>query len=430
MRILLVGSGGREHALAWKIRQSPSCAALWIAPGNPGTALLGENLPIPLTDLDGLVAASKERAVDLVVVGPEGPLVAGLADRLAEAGIRCFGPRANAAEIEGSKAFCKELLGRYRIPTANHRVFSELNPAISYLEGGARYPVVVKASGLAAGKGVSICYDAPSARQAAKQMLEDGIFGPAGRTILIEEFLQGPEASAFILTDGRTFTQLELCQDHKTLHEGGRGPNTGGMGAVSPVPQVSERTRDSVERQILLPTLHGLNHDGRRFHGILYAGLKLTPAGPKVLEFNARFGDPECQVLMLRLKSDLVPLLMAAAEGTLENLDAPVWDPRPAITVVLASAGYPGPVLTGVPIDGLNDIPGTPELQVFHSGTALRDGRVVTAGGRVLTVTALGEDLAAARARAYAAVAKLRFEGMTYRKDIGNDAMEAMEGLR
>ncbi|TAH38640.1 MAG: phosphoribosylamine--glycine ligase [Planctomycetota bacterium] len=430
MRILLVGSGGREHALAWKIRQSPLVEKLWIAPGNPGTAELGENVPIALTGLDALVSFARDQAADLVVVGPEGPLVAGLSDRLAAAGVRCFGPLQNAAEIEGSKSFCKELLVRYRIPTANYRVFSELNPAISYLEGGARYPLVVKASGLAAGKGVTVASEPAGARQAAKAMLEDGIFGAAGRTIVIEEYLQGAEVSAFILTDGRTFTQLELCQDHKTLLEGGRGPNTGGMGAISPVPQVSERTRDSIERQILLPTLHGLNHDGRRFHGILYAGLKLTPAGPKVLEFNARFGDPECEVLMLRMRSDLLPLLCAAAEGTLENQEAPEWDPRPAVTVVLASGGYPGNYATGHPIEGLDAVAQGRELQVFHCGTALRDGRLVTAGGRVLAVSALGDDLNSARRRAYSAVEQIRFPGMTYRRDIGAEAADALEALR
>lgn len=430
MRVLLVGSGGREHALAWKLAQSPLLQQLWTAPGNPGTAALGENVPIPADDLGALVAFAGRELADLVVVGPEAPLVAGLADRLAAAGIPCFGPRARAAEIEGSKALCKELLQRYRVPTANYRAFTELNPAISYLEGGARYPLVVKASGLASGKGVVICQDSGAARQVTKAMLEDGIFGAAGRTVVIEEYLQGPEASAFILTDGRTLAQLELCQDHKTLHEGGRGPNTGGMGAISPTPMVSERTRDAIERQIFLPALHGLNHEGRLFQGILYAGLKLTPAGPKVLEFNCRFGDPECQALMLRLRSDLLPLLHAAATGRLEEQEAPVWDPRPAVCVVLAAAGYPNAPRVGFEIGGLDEVETGPELQVFHSGTAEHDGRLTTAGGRVLSVTALGEDLATARRRAYEAVERIRFEGRTYRRDIGAEALEALEPLR
>lgn len=429
MRILLVGSGGREHALAWKISRSPLCEHLWIAPGNPGTALCGENLPVATGDLDGLVAAARERQVDLVVIGPEDPLVDGLADRLSEAGILVFGPSAQAAELEGSKAFCKELLVRHRVPTASYRVYKDLNPAVSYLEGGARYPLVVKASGLAAGKGVVICGEARSAREAVKGMLEDGLYGPAGRTVVVEEFLQGPEASAFALTDGRTLIPLESCQDHKQLLDGGRGPNTGGMGAISPNPQVSERARDSIERQILLPTVHGLNHEGRRFRGILFAGLKLTPAGPKVLEFNVRFGDPECQVLMMRLRSDLLPYLEACARGTLEELEAPEWDPRPAVCVVLASQGYPGAYEHGLPIEGLDEVEQDDELQVFQAGTVWRDGRLATAGGRVLAVTAVAADLARARARAYAAAALIRFPGKTMRRDIGHQAAAAVEGL-
>ncbi len=427
MRILLVGSGGREHALAWKISRSPLCEQLWIAPGNPGTALHGENLPIPATDLDGLVAAAQERAVDLVVVGPEDPLAAGLVDRLAEVGIAAFGPTAAAAELEGSKAFCKEVLVRHRVPTAGYRVYKDLNPAISYLEGGARYPLVVKASGLAAGKGVVICPDAATAREAVRAMLEDGLHGEAGATVVVEDFLQGPEASSFALTDGRTIVPLENCQDHKQLLEGGKGPNTGGMGAISPNPLVSERTRDTIERQILLPTVHGLNHEGRRFRGVLFAGIKLTPAGPKVLEYNVRFGDPECQVLCLRMESDLVPYLDACARGDLEELEAPVWDRRPAVTVVLASAGYPGAYAKGVPIHGLDRVEQGDDLQVFQAGTAELDGQLVTSGGRVLAVTALGADLDEARARAYAAAELIEFEGKTLRRDIGNAALHTME---
>lgn len=429
MRILLVGSGGREHALAWKISRSPLCEQLWIAPGNPGTALCGENLPVAADDVDAVVAAARAREVDLVVIGPEDPLVGGLADRLGEAGILAFGPTAQAAELEGSKAFCKELMVRHRVPTASYRVYKDLNPAVSYLEGGARYPLVVKASGLAAGKGVVICGDARTARESVKSMLEDGLHGAAGRTVVVEEFLQGPEASAFALTDGRTLIPLESCQDHKQLLDGGRGPNTGGMGAISPNPQVSERARDSIERQILLPTVHGLNHEGRRFRGILFAGLKLTPAGPKVLEFNVRFGDPECQVLMMRLRSDLVPYLLACARGTLEELEAPEWDPRPAVCVVLASQGYPGSCELDLPIEGLDEVAQDDELRVFQAGTAARDGRLFTAGGRVLAVTALGADLAQARARAYAAAELIRFPGKTMRRDIGHQAVAAVEGL-
>ncbi|HEX9794111.1 MAG TPA: phosphoribosylamine--glycine ligase [Planctomycetota bacterium] len=430
MRVLVVGSGGREHALAWKISRSPLVERVFAAPGNPGTALVGENVELQPDDVEGLLRFAGEQEIGLVVVGPEQPLVDGLVDRCFEVGIPAFGPRSEAAVLEGSKAFCKEMLVRHRIPTASYRVFTDFNSAISYLEGGARYPLVVKASGLAAGKGVVICSDSGEARGAVKSMLEDGRFGEAGRTVVIEEFLQGPEASAFCITDGRTLIPLELCQDHKSLREGGRGPNTGGMGAISPNPQVSDRSRDAIERQVLLPALHAMNHEGRRFQGCLFAGLKLTPAGPKVLEFNVRFGDPETQPLMMRFRSDIVPYLLGSARGDLEELEAPEWDPRPAVCVVLASGGYPGPYEKGVPILGLDRIAMDDDLQVFHAGTADVDGAVVTAGGRVLAVTALGDDLNAARARAYSAVEAIEFEGKTFRRDIGAAGLEALEALR
>lgn len=430
MRVLLVGSGGREHALAWKISRSPLVEKLWITPGNPGTALVGENLEFAADDVDAIVSFARAQAVDLVVVGPEDPLVAGLADRCAEANVPCFGPRADAAELEGSKAFCKEIMVRHRVPTAAYRVFSELNSAMSYLQGGARYPLVVKASGLAAGKGVVICDDVREARDAAKGMLEDGLHGKAGRTIVVEEFLDGPEASAFALTDSRTFVPLETCQDHKQLGEGNTGPNTGGMGAVSPNPMMGVRTSDTVERQVILPTIHGMNHEGRRFQGVLFAGIKLTPAGPKVLEYNVRFGDPETQVLMLRMKSDIVPLLLACAVGKLEECDAPEWDTRPAITVILASGGYPAKYEKGKPIHGIEAIEQSDELQVFHAGTAMQGDQLVTAGGRVLAVTALGDSLIQARDRAYAAVEAIEFEGKTFRRDIGEAALESLRSYQ
>ncbi len=430
MRILLIGSGGREHALAWKLSQSPLLEELWIAPGNPGTAALGENLAIGVEDTDALVAFAREKEVSLVVVGPEAPLVLGLADRLTEAEIPCFGPTASAAELEGSKAFCKALLVRHRVPTAAYRVYQDLNPAISYLEGGASYPVVVKASGLAAGKGVFICADPASARQAVRALLEDRALGDAGSQVVVEEFLQGPEASAFVLTDGRTLLPFETCQDHKQLLDGGRGPNTGGMGAVCPNPEVGDRSRDAIERQILLPVVHAMNHEGRRFCGVLFAGLKLTPAGPKVLEFNVRFGDPECQVLMMRLRGDLLPILHACATSRLEELEAPEWDPRPAVTVILASDGYPGSYAKGKLIEGLEDLRLGEDLQVFQGGTALdEEGRLRTAGGRVLAVTALGSSLEEARRRAYDAAEQIHFEGRILRQDIGAAAVAAAARL-
>jgi len=430
MRVLLLGSGGREHALAWKISASPLVDKLWIAPGNPGTAQLGENIGLDLTSPQSVVSFARSEGVGLVVVGPEDPLFAGVADACAEAEIPCFGPSAAASQLEGSKAFCKELLVRHRVPTASYRVFSELNPAISYLQSGARYPLVVKASGLAAGKGVVICDDARTARNAAKSMLEDGVYGDSGQTIVVEDFLDGPEASTFALTDSETFVPLESCQDHKQLGEGNTGPNTGGMGAISPNPMMGGRTFDSVERQVLLPTIHGMNHEGKRFRGVLFAGLKLTPAGPKVLEYNVRFGDPETQVLMMRMKSDLVPYLLACSEGTLGELKAPEWDPRPAITVILASGGYPGAYDKGVPIHGLDDIEVDGDLQVFQAGTAMQGDQLVTAGGRVLAVTAMGANLADARDRAYAAIEKIEFAGMNFRRDIGEAALETLRSYQ
>jgi phosphoribosylamine--glycine ligase len=430
MRVLLVGSGGREHALAWKLSRSPLVEKLWITPGNPGTAQVGENLDFAADDLDGIVGFARAQGVGLVVVGPEDPLVAGLADRCADAEIPCFGPRASAAELEGSKAFCKEIMVRHRVPTAAYRVFTELNPAASYLQGGARYPLVVKASGLAAGKGVVICENAREAREAAKAMLDDGVHGQAGRTIVVEEFLDGPEASAFALTDSRTFVPLESCQDHKQLGEGNTGPNTGGMGAVSPNPMMGARTSDTVERQVILPTIHGMNHEGRRFQGVLFAGIKLTPAGPKVLEYNVRFGDPETQVLMMRMKSDLLPLLHACAVGKLDECEAPEWETRPAITVILASGGYPAKYEKGIPIHGLEAIEQGDDLQVFHAGTALQGDQLVTHGGRVLAVTAMGDSLIQARDRAYAAVDAIEFEGKTFRRDIGEAALESLRSYQ
>ena len=426
MRILLLGSGGREHALAWKISRSPLLTRLWTAPGNPGTALHGENVPLAADDIPAVVRFAKDNAVDLVVVGPEDPLVAGVVDALAVEGIAAFGPRQDAAELEGSKAWCKEVLVRHRVPTGDYRSFTSLNQALSFVDRGARFPVVVKASGLAAGKGVVICEDAAEARTAVREMLEGRRFGEAGATVLLEEFLDGPEASAFCLTDGRTFVPLETCQDHKTLLDGDLGPNTGGMGAISPNPEISERMRDTVERQVLLPTLHGLNREGRRFQGVLFAGLKLTTGGPKVLEYNVRFGDPECQVLMMRFASDILPYLDACARGTLESLEAPEWDPRPACTVVMVSEGYPGDYRKGLPIDGVDEFVGSDDLQVFQAGTARdEDGRLVTAGGRVLAVTALGEDFVQARARAYEAAEGIAFPGCTMRRDIGAAAVDA-----
>jgi len=419
MNILLVGSGGREHALAFKIAQSPLMSNLYIAPGNPGTDKLGANVDIDVNDSDGILDFCERNSIDLVVVGPEEPLVNGLVDKLSAAGVSAFGPTASASELEGSKVWCKELLDRNRIPTGASRSFREYNQAVSYLEGAVEYPLVIKASGLAAGKGVIICQDAREAKDAACEILQEKRFGDAGKLMLVEEFLEGPEISAFCLTDGRTFIPLETCQDHKALLDGNNGPNTGGMGAVSPNTELSSRANDAIERNILLPTIHGMMREGRRFQGVLFAGIMMTAGGPKVLEYNVRFGDPETQVLMMRFTSDIVPYLKACADGTLEELDAPDWTPSPACTVILASPGYPGDYPKGLPITGLDNIEQSESLQVFHAGTKIVDGQLQTNGGRVLAVTALGESIADARQKAYAAAEKIEFEGKQMRTDIG-----------
>lgn len=425
MRVLLIGSGGREHALAWKLAQSPTLTELFCAPGNPGTAACGMNLALDTDDHAAVLAAVKHYAIDLVVVGPEAPLVNGLANVLHAAGHTVFGPSQEAAELEGSKAFCKALLERHHIPTAGYRAYSGLNSALSYLETGASYPVVVKASGLAAGKGVIIAKQREEARAAVESMLRDGTFGAAGEEIVIEEFLRGTEASMLALTDGRTFIPLEPCQDHKQRFEAGQGPNTGGMGAVCPTPAVSERMRDIVERQVFLPTLHGMSREGRPFRGVIYAGLMLGVAGPKVLEYNVRFGDPECQPLMHRLRSDLLPLLHAAAVGDLDSCSPPEWDPRFAVCVVAVADGYPGPYKKGVPIEGVSEFPADESLQLFQAGTSEdASGQLVTAGGRVLSVSALGDSLETARTKAYEALKMVHFDGMSWRTDIGATAVE------
>jgi phosphoribosylamine--glycine ligase len=420
MRVLVVGGGGREHALCWKIALSPLVSRVCCAPGNGGIAAAGfECIDIAATDATKLRDFARERAIDLVVVGPEEPLCGGLVDVLAAAGIRAFGPSRRAAEIEGSKAFARELCRRHKIPAPAFWVFQDQSQAMAFLENRQEGPVVVKASGLAAGKGVVVAQDLKQARQAVRDMMESQRFGAAGQTVVVEEALEGPEASLMALTDGRTIVPFEPARDHKRLLDGDAGPNTGGMGAVSPVRQLGARALRQIENQILLPTVHALNLEQRVFRGFLYAGLMLTSAGPRVLEFNARLGDPETQPLLMRLESDLVPYLVHAVDGTLDRLEAPKWDPRPAVCVVATSGGYPREHQKGLPVHGLDRIAGGPDLQVFHSGTARRGSDLVTAGGRVLSVCALGDDVAAARDRAYAALQQIEFQGMHYRRDIG-----------
>jgi len=423
LKVLVVGGGGREHALCWKIARSPLLDRLFCAPGNAGTAKVAENVDISGTDVPALVRFAKENGIDLTVVGPEAPLVAGLADALRAEGLLVFGPDQKAAEIEGSKAFCRTLCRNHKIPSPPFQVFEDSKLAQAYLANRQNWPVVIKASGLAAGKGVVVAHSLEEGVRLVRKIMEEGLFGPAGKAIVIEEFLEGPELSVLAVTDGQTIMPLEPAQDHKKAYEGDQGPNTGGMGAISPVPVANQRTRRQVESQILIQAVHAMNREDRPYTGVLYAGLMITPAGPRLLEFNCRFGDPEAQPLMMRLESDLLPILHATARNELEQVDPPQWDPRHAICVVACSEGYPGPYEKGYPIEGLEDVEEGDDLVVFHAGTAFdQDGRVITAGGRVLGVTALGDSLEAAREKALGALEKIRFQGMWFRRDIGKGA--------
>jgi phosphoribosylamine--glycine ligase len=417
MRVLVVGSGGREHALAWKIARSPLVSRVHCAPGNPGTAELAENLPIGAEDLAGIEAWVRSARPDLVVVGPEAPLAAGLADRIAALGGPVFGPVAAAARLEGSKAFAKEVMRAAGIPTADYQAFDAVAPALAWArERGGR--VVVKADGLAAGKGVVVCGDLAETEEALRSILVDRVHGAAGARVVVEERLEGPEASVIAIADGERVVVLPPAQDHKRIFDGDRGPNTGGMGVFCPTPMVDAALLAEVERTVLLPTVREMARRGTPFRGALYAGLMLTPRGPRVLEFNARFGDPETQPILMRLSGDLVPALLGSARGDLSGVTLPV-DPRAAVGVVMASEGYPGRVTTGDVIEGESG-PFGEGVQVFQAGTRRGpDGRLVTAGGRVLTVCALGRDLPDAAARAYDAVGRIRFRGAQWRRDIG-----------
>ncbi len=401
MKILLVGSGGREHALAWKISRSPLVKKLYAAPGNAGIARLADCVDIKGEDVEGLMAFAKREAIDLTVVGPEVPLCKGIANVFQENKLRCFGPTKEAAELEGSKVFCKNLLRRYGIPTPNFRVFNNPRAALQFVKS-SQYPLVVKADGLAAGKGVVICHTESEAVVAIEAMMEKKVFGKAGDQVVVEEFLGGVEASVMAFTDGASIVMLDSAQDHKRVYDGDRGPNTGGMGAYSPAPVASEHDFNRVIREVLVPVVHAMNKEKRRFRGVLYAGIMFTKSGPKVLEFNVRFGDPECQPLMMRMKSDLVPLMMATIDEKLSEADLES-DPRPAVCVVMASGGYPGNYENGYEITGIEEAEAG-GAAVFHAGTQMKDGKLVTAGGRVLGVTALGADFREAQQNAYAAV--------------------------
>lgn len=418
MKVLVVGGGGREHALAWKLKQSPKVSELFVAPGNPGTAAIATNVAIKADDIEGLARFAHEQGIGLTVVGPEIPLVAGIVDLFRERGLRRWGPSKAAARLEGSKIDMKEFLRRHNIPTAQFKVFNKSADAIAHINdlGGA---CVVKTDGLAAGKGVTVARTTEVACDAVVRMMEKHEFGrEAGARIVVEEILRGEEISVFAFCDGHNAVMLDLVQDHKQVFDGDEGPNTGGMGAFSPVPGlVNARTEDEIVRRIVVPTLSGLVHEGRPYVGLLYMGLMLADSGPKVLEYNVRFGDPECQALMPRLRSDLVDICEASIDGRLDQIEL-AWDPRTAVCVTLASGGYPGDHRNGIPIGGIADAEAR-GATVFHAGTREADGRLATAGGRVLSVVGLGSDLDQARQIAYAGCDAITFDGKHCRRDIG-----------
>jgi len=422
MNILVIGNGGREHALAWKIRQSPRVTRVFCAPGNAGIAEVADLVPVAADDIVGLARFARDERIDLTVVGPELALTLGIVDEFHRHGLRIFGPTREAAQLEGSKAFTKELLRRHEIPTGFFSTFSDADEAKRFIhEVGP--PIVVKTDGLAAGKGVFICQTLRDAEEAVDEILVARIFGDAGARVVIEEFLEGEEVSFIALTDGHTVLPLASSQDHKRAFDGETGPNTGGMGAYSPAPVATPAVCERVMREIMDPVVAALRAAKIEYRGVLYAGLMMTASGPKVLEFNARFGDPECQPLMLRLKSDLVHVMEACIEGRLHEV-ALDWDPRAAVCVVLAAAGYPGSYEKGKPIRGLERLHGWGNGVVFHAGTARRNESVVTNGGRVLGVTALGDSVHAAVQEAYWAVEQIEWDGMQYRHDIGHHALE------
>ena len=422
MKVLVVGQGGREHALAWRLAKSSSVDAVYVAPGNAGTEVDAENVPIASDDLDGLLTFAKDQAIDLTVVGPEAPLVAGLVDRFRDEKQTVFGPTQAAAALEGSKAFCKQVCRSAGIPTGDARVFDSTEEAEQFLRAREDGPVVVKASGLAAGKGVFVCASRGIAIEALKEMARDPALQAASSQILLEERMTGQEISVFAITDGRSLLPLEASQDHKAALDNDQGPNTGGMGAYTPTPFASQRIVDTVVEKMLLPTVHELRRRRVPFTGVLYAGVMLTPQGPRLLEYNARLGDPECQPLMMRLRSDLGATLHAAATGSLDKADDLRWDSRPAVCVVMASEGYPAAYSKGHAIRGLEEAAALEDVKVFHAGTKRDGDAVVNAGGRVLGVTAIGDDLAIAKQRAYAAVKPIRWQGAWCRKDISDKA--------
>jgi phosphoribosylamine---glycine ligase len=421
MKVLVVGSGGREAALVWAAQRSPQAPEVIAAPGNAGIAATARCLPVKAEDLDGQVRLAQDEHCDLVLIGPEVPLTLGLADRLAAAGIPAFGPSAAAARLEGSKSFAKDFMQRHGIPTASYRACTTLAEAEDAVRAyGA--PVVIKADGLAAGKGVTVAMSQAEALRAVRSMMADKVFGPAGEKVVVEEFLEGEEASVLAFCDGRLAVPMVAAQDHKRINDFDQGPNTGGMGAYAPAPVVTPALLERVQREILDPTLRGLAEEGMSYRGVLYAGLMITADGPKVIEYNCRFGDPETQAVLPLLRSDLVEIALACVQGRLEP-GAVVWAEGAAVCVVIASGGYPGEFTKGLPITGLEDAARLPGVHVWHAGTSRQDGKFVTAGGRVLNVAAAAPTLAAAVKQAYAAASKIRFDGMHYRHDIAARAL-------
>jgi phosphoribosylamine---glycine ligase len=425
VRLLVVGGGGREHALTWKLAQNPTVDKIFAVPGNAGIGEFAQCEPLDLDDVNVVADFAESNGIDLTIVGPEAPLVAGLADELASRGEPVFGPSRNAARIEGSKAWAKQIMEKANVPTARSDTVTSFEEGVAAVERFGT-PVVIKADGLAAGKGVTVAENPAAAEEALRLCLVDGAFGKAGMTVVVEEFLQGEELSILCLTDGRTVLPLVPAQDFKRAADGDRGPNTGGMGSYSPVPHAPADIVSRTVAEVLEPTVRALESEDSRYVGCLYAGLILTADGPKVLEFNCRFGDPETQAVIPRLRSDLAELLLACVEGNLSPY-VPRWSPEACVSVVVASGGYPGSFRKGIPIEGLSEAASMDGVEIFHAGTARRSGRVVTAGGRVLAVSALGRDLEAARERAYEAVSTIRFDGMHYRTDIAERAAR-MEG--
>ncbi|MBT4128575.1 MAG: phosphoribosylamine--glycine ligase [Nitrospina sp.] len=418
MRVLILGSGGREHALAWKIAQSPKVNKIYCAPGNAGTASVAENIDISPDNIQALLNFALIKGIGLTVVGPEQPLVKGIADSFEESGLRVFGPSQRAAEIEGSKVFCKDLMKKYGIPTARYESFNSLDQVKLFTKEDE--PVVVKASGLASGKGVVLCRNGKEARSAIQSIMQGKVFGNAGDQVVIEEFLTGQEVSLLAFTDGKTILPLESAQDHKAAFDDDKGPNTGGMGAYSPAPIFTDELKKKVIDEIMIPTVRAMAKEGRYYRGILYAGLMLTESGPKVLEFNARFGDPETQPIMMRIKNDIVPIFEACIDGTLATQTLQ-WKPESTVCVVMAAKGYPGSYEKGNEITGLN-LDENQQAMVFHAGTKLDNGKVLTNGGRVLGVTALGLNINQAIKNAYSVVDKIKWDGIHFRKDIGSKA--------